>query len=126
MLLLPATNETENIINQKTINYLSNKAVIINPGRGPLIDEEALLEAIQNGKIRQATHDVYREEPLPKNPHFWAHPKITVTPHIASETRAETASKVIATNIDRFEKGQPLLNQVDYKDVYYKICLFKL
>ena len=118
MLLLPATNETENIINQKTINYLSNKAVIINPGRGPLIDEEALLEGIENGKIGHATLDVFREEPLPENHVFWAHPKITVTPHIASETRPETASKVIATNIDRFEKGQPLLNQVDFKAGY--------
>ncbi len=118
VLLLPATNETENIINQKTINYLSNKAVIINPGRGPLIDEEALLKGIENGKIGHATLDVFREEPLPKNHVFWAHPKITVTPHIASETRPETASKVIATNIDRFEKGQPLLNQVDFKAGY--------
>ena len=87
-------------------------------GRGPLIDEEALLKGIENGKIEHATLDVFREEPLPENHVFWAHPKITVTPHIASETRPETASKVIATNIDRFEKGQPLLNQVDFKAGY--------
>ena len=64
------------------------------------------------------TLDVFREEPLPENHVLWGHPKITVTPHIASETRPETASKVIATNIDRFEKGLPLLNQVDFKAGY--------
>ena len=118
VLLLPSTADTENIINKKTISYLSKSAVIINPGRGTLIDEKALLKSLDDGKLVHATLDVFRQEPLPAEHLFWRHPKITVTPHIASETRPETASQVIATNIDRFEKGKPLLYQVNFEAGY--------
>ena len=118
VLLLPSTADTENIINQKTISFLSKNAVIINPGRGTLIDEKALLKSLDDGKIAHATLDVFRQEPLPADHLFWRHPKITVTPHIASETKPSTASQVIATNIDRFEKGKPLLYQVNFDAGY--------
>ena len=118
VLLLPSTAATENIINTKTISYLSKNAVIINPGRGTLIDETALLKSLDDGKLAHATLDVFRQEPLPADHLFWKHPKITVTPHIASLTRPETASQVIATNIDRFEKGKPLLYQVNFEAGY--------
>ena len=118
VLLLPSTAATENIINTKTISYLSKNAVIINPGRGTLIDETALLKSLDDGKLAHATLDVFRQEPLPADHLFWQHPKITVTPHIASETRPKTASQVIATNIDRFEKGKPLLYQVNFEAGY--------
>jgi len=118
VLLLPSTAATENIINTKTISYLSKNAVIINPGRGTLIDETALLKSLDDGKLAHATLDVFRQEPLPADHLFWQHPKITVTPHIASETRPNTASQVIAININRFEKGRPLLNQVNFEAGY--------
>jgi glyoxylate/hydroxypyruvate reductase A len=118
VLLLPSTTDTENIINQKTISFLSKNAIIINPGRGTLIDEKALLKSLDDGKIAHATLDVFRQEPLPADHLFWRHAKITVTPHIASETKPSTASQVIATNIDRFEKGKPLLYQVNFDAGY--------
>ncbi|MFO7988751.1 MAG: NAD(P)-dependent oxidoreductase, partial [Desulfotignum sp.] len=59
------------------------------------------------------TLDVFREEPLPPEHPFWAHPGVTVTPHIASETRPETAAQVIAENIRRGEAGAPFLHLVD-------------
>tara|TARA_Y200000002_G_scaffold302858_1_gene258231 strand:- start:161 stop:1093 length:933 start_codon:yes stop_codon:yes gene_type:complete len=118
ILLLPSTADTENIINTKTISYLAKNAKIINPGRGTLIDEKSLLKSLDDGKLAHATLDVFRQEPLPADHLFWKHPKITVTPHIASETRPQTASKVIATNIDRFEKGKPLLYQVNFEAGY--------
>ena len=118
ILLLPSTAATENIINTETISYLSKNAVILNPGRGTLIDETALLKGLDDGKLAYATLDVFRQEPLPADHLFWQHPKITVTPHIASETRPKTASQVIATNIDRFEKGKPLLYQVNFEAGY--------
>ena len=80
VLLLPSTEATENIINKKTISYLSEHAVIINPGRGTLIDETALLKSLDDGKLAHATLDVFRQEPLPVDHLFWQHPKITVTP----------------------------------------------
>jgi glyoxylate/hydroxypyruvate reductase A len=93
-------------------------AVVINPGRGPLIDDAALLAALDRGQIGHATLDVFREEPLPPKHPYWAHPSVTVTPHIASETRPDTASEVIADNIRRGEAGLPFLHLVDRKAGY--------
>ena len=118
VLLLPSTADTENIINEKTLSYLAKNAVIINPGRGTLIDEKVLLKSLDDGKLAHATLDVFRQEPLPADHPFWQHPKITVTPHIASETKPQTASQVIAANILRFEKGKPLLYQVNFETGY--------
>ncbi len=113
VLLLPKTPDTENLINARTIAYLPKGAVILNPGRGALIDDTALLAALTSGQLGHATLDVFREEPLPKDHPFWAHPHVTVTPHIAADTRPNSASLVIAQNIKRAEAGLPLLNLVD-------------
>ena len=113
ILLLPNTPATENTLNAETLAALSKGACIINPGRGPLIDDEALLAALDSGQIGHATLDVFRIEPLPADHPYWSHPKVTVTPHIASETRASTASQVIAENIRRDLNGEPLLHVVD-------------
>ncbi|GAB5448026.1 2-hydroxyacid dehydrogenase [Gymnodinialimonas sp.] len=113
ILLLPDTPATENILNARSLAHLPKGAVIINPGRGPLIDDDALLEALDTGHIAHATLDVFRQEPLPKDHPFWAHKSVTVTPHIASETRPDTASQVIAENIRRGETGAPFLHLVD-------------
>ncbi|THD76353.1 glyoxylate/hydroxypyruvate reductase A [Thalassobius vesicularis] len=113
VLLLPKTPATENTLNARTLSLLAPGAAIINPGRGPLIDDDALLAALKTGQVSRATLDVFRIEPLPKDHPYWAHPRVTVTPHIASETRPETASEVIAENVRRSEAGQPLLYLVD-------------
>lgn len=113
VLLLPQTAETENVLNAETLTLLPPGAVILNPGRGPLIDDDALLSALDSGNLAHATLDVFRTEPLPPKHPFWAHPKVTVTPHIASETRPETAAMAIAENIRRAEAGEPLLHLVD-------------
>lgn len=111
--LLPRTPATENILNARTLALLAPGAFVINPGRGHLIDDAALLAALDAGRVGHATLDVFREEPLPPDHPFWAHPRITVTPHIAATTRADTASPVIAENIRRGEAGLPLLHLVD-------------
>lgn len=113
ILLLPDTPATENTLNATTLNALPTGAVIINPGRGPLIDDTALLAALDTGQIGHATLDVFRQEPLPADHPYWAHPQVTVTPHIASETRPDTASQIIAENIRRGEVGQPFLHLVN-------------
>ncbi|WP_407495223.1 2-hydroxyacid dehydrogenase [Pseudooceanicola sp. MF1-13] len=113
VLLLPRTPATENTLNAETLALMPKGAVIVNPGRGPLIEDDALLAALDSGQIGHATLDVFRVEPLPQDHPFWAHPKVTVTPHIASETRPASASKVIAENIRRGEAGEPLLYLVD-------------
>jgi len=113
ILLLPLTHATENILNAKTLAMMPRGAFILNPGRGALIDDAALLAALERGQIAGATLDVFRTEPLPPDHPYWAHPRVTVTPHIASETRAETASEAIAENIFRGETGAPFLHLVD-------------
>ncbi|MGA0963465.1 MAG: 2-hydroxyacid dehydrogenase [Paracoccaceae bacterium] len=113
ILLLPDTPATENILNAQTLSHLNKGAYVINPGRGPLIDDQALIAALDSGQLAHATLDVFRTEPLPTNDPYWAHPKVTVVPHRASETRASTAAEVIAENIRRNEAGESLLHLVD-------------
>lgn len=111
--LLPDTAATRGLINQTTLAALPHGAKIINPGRGSLIEDAALLAALDTGKIAAATLDVFTIEPLPASHPYWRHPRVTVTPHIASATRAETASETIAENIRRGEVGEPFLHLVD-------------
>ena len=118
VLLLPDTPLTQNILNQHTLNLLKRGAFVLNPGRGPLIDDDALLAALETGQIEHATLDVFRIEPLPKNHQYWSNNKVTVIPHKASETRPKTASQVIAMNIGRAENGQELLYLVDRENGY--------
>ena len=92
VLLLPLTAGTENVLDAAALERLAPGACIVNPGRGALIDDAALLSALDSGRVGHATLDVFREEPLPGDHPFWTHPGVTVTPHIASETRADTAA----------------------------------
>ena len=118
VLLLPDTPLTQNILNKHTLNLLKRGAFVLNPGRGPLIDDDALLAALETGQIEHATLDVFRIEPLPQNHQYWSNNKVTVIPHKASETRPKTASQVIAMNIGRAENGQELLYLVDRENGY--------
>ena len=113
ILLLPDTPPTQNILNHHTLNLTKRGAVILNPGRGPLIDDDALIAALDSGQLEHATLDVFRIEPLPENHRYWSHEKVTVVPHKAAETRPSTSSQVIARNIKRAENGQELLHLVD-------------
>jgi glyoxylate/hydroxypyruvate reductase A len=113
VLLLPNTPDTENTLNAETLAQMPAGACIINPGRGALIDDDALLAALDSGQIAHATLDVFRVEPLPADHPYWAHPNVTVTPHIAAETRATTAAQAIVENIRRGEAGEDFLHLVD-------------
>ena len=111
--LLPRTAATENTLNARGLSLLARGAFIINPGRGTLIDDAALLAALNSGQVAHATLDVFRVEPLPPAHPFWHHPKVTVTPHVAAQTRPDTSAQVIAQNIRRSEAGEPLHYLVD-------------
>ncbi|MEL6958171.1 MAG: glyoxylate/hydroxypyruvate reductase A [Pseudomonadota bacterium] len=118
VLLMPLTPDTKHVINMDTLAALPRGAFLLNPGRGPLIKDADLLAALDDGQIAHATLDTFRHEPLPEDDPYWAHPKVTVTPHIASATRADIAAKVIAENIQRGEAGDPFLHEVDRQAGY--------
>jgi glyoxylate/hydroxypyruvate reductase A len=113
VLLLPRTGATHRILNARRIAQMPLDACLINAARGQLIDHVALLEALNAGLLRHATMDVYDVEPLPPNDPYWTHPRVTVTPHIASVTRPETASKAVIAQIARHQRGEPFLHVVD-------------
>jgi len=102
--LLPLTRETEGILNADLFAQLPKGACVINCARGPHLVDEDLLVALDSGQIKQATLDVFHQEPLPADHPFWVHPAITVTPHIASRIDAETGGRLIAENLKVFEE----------------------
>lgn len=118
VLLLPATPATERLVDAARLALLPPGAVLLNPGRGGLIDDDALLAALDTGRLAHATLDVFRTEPLPPGHPYWAHPRVTVTPHIASATRPETAAGVVAENVRRGEAGLAFLHEVDRSQGY--------
>jgi glyoxylate/hydroxypyruvate reductase A len=116
--LLPLTPETRGILSRHLFQMLPSGARIINVGRGDHLVEGDLLAALGSGHVAAATLDVFSREPLPADHAFWSHPKITVTPHVATWGSAATAVPHVAENIRRAMTGQRLLNQVDIKRGY--------
>lgn len=118
VLLLPQTPATRHILDARSLARLPKGAVILNPGRGPLIDDDALIAALNSGHVAHATLDVFDTEPLPPGHPYWEMENVTVTPHIASATRPETAARAIVENIVRGEAGQAFLHLVDRDQGY--------
>ena len=118
ILLLPLTKETNGLIDERMLSKMPYGSIILNPGRGHLINDSALLRAIESGQVSHATLDVFEIEPLPKDHPYWVNEKVTVTPHIASVTRASSSCDVIAKNILRGERGDTFLYLVDRKKGY--------
>ncbi|MGF1631536.1 MAG: 2-hydroxyacid dehydrogenase [Kiloniellaceae bacterium] len=116
--LLPLTAETEGLLNRQTFAKLPAGAAVINVGRGGQLVEEDLLEALESGQISGATLDVFRQEPLPEEHPFWEHPRIFITPHIASMTVPQSAVRAVVANIQRLEAGEALQHVVDLKRGY--------
>lgn len=115
VLSLPRTSSTEGFLNRERIRALSRECVIVNVGRGELIDEEALVEALTSGNLRGAALDVFHREPLPPHSPFWELPNVLVTPHSSATTHQFWRREVdlIIENLRRYEAGEPMLNQVD-------------
>ena len=105
ILLLPLTSKTKNIINKNSINLFKDGAKLINAGRGGLIEEESLREALDSGKLSECTLDVFNKEPLPKSHWFWYNKKITITPHISAPTRIGSSVKAMIENMKKIQLG---------------------
>ncbi len=112
VLLLPDTRATRQIIDARALARLPEGASLINPGRGTLIDEAALLEALgdgdSEGRLRGALLDAFPEEPLPEASPLWVHPRVWVTPHMAGPTPLGEAMDQVAEALRAFEAGEAL------------------
>ncbi len=105
VLLLPRTADTENLVCAETLAMCRPGSALINAGRGELVVDEDLLAALDDGRIGRAVLDVFRQEPLPPSHPYWAHPRVTVTPHVASVTDPRTAVPVLLDNLARLRDG---------------------
>lgn len=116
--LLPLTDATRNILNGKLFSMLPPGACLINAARGEHLVEEDLLTALDDGRIEYATLDVFHQEPLPAGHPFWDHPRVLVTPHIASLIDPVAGGAAIAANLNRFINGESVPNLVDLEQGY--------
>ena len=111
--LLPVTPKTENIINNRLLAQLPEGAYLINVARGNHLIEQDLIDALDRDHLSGALLDVFREEPLPEESPLWNHPKVTITPHVASVTSPGSAISLLLENIQRLQNEQPLLYAID-------------
>ena len=113
----PLTTETKHMVGTDAFAAMKPEAVLINIGRGPVVDEVALIEALQNGRIKGAGLDVFEEEPLPKTSPLYAMENVLLSPHCADHHAEwlDDSVRFFAAQYERFAKGEPLRNVVNKK-----------
>ena len=116
----PLTPQTRGLVGRAAIAALPPTAVVVNVGRGPVIDETALVEALAASRLRGAALDVFETEPLPAGHPLWSLPNVLVSPHCADHVPGwiEAAMRAFLDELERFRRGEPLRNVVDKKRGY--------
>jgi phosphoglycerate dehydrogenase-like enzyme len=115
VLTCPLTPATENLIDETALAAMKPSAYLINMARGRVVDEPALIAALQNGRIQGAVLDCFWEEPLPQDSPLWHMPNVLITPHTGGETRQyeERVVNILGQNLERLWRGETqLVNQV--------------
>ncbi|WP_417317353.1 2-hydroxyacid dehydrogenase [Emcibacter sp.] len=111
--LLPLTSETQGILNRDLFNMMKEGAYLINAARGDHLVVDDLLDALYQGHVAGACLDVFEQEPLPQDSPLWRHPRILVTPHVASVSRSRDLTDYILENYRALRAGLPPVNPVD-------------
>jgi phosphoglycerate dehydrogenase-like enzyme len=113
----PLTSETRGMIGEAEFAAMKPCAVVINVGRGPVINEEAMVRALSSGRIKGAALDVFDHEPLPAGHPFYKLENVLLSPHCADHTLdwLDNAMKFFIEQYQRFQAGEPLRNIVDKK-----------
>ena len=111
--LLPLTAETRGLLNDAALGQLKPSASLINFARGAIVDDDALRRALDAGTVSHAVLDVFATEPLPAESWHWAHPNVTVLPHISAPTDRKTASRIVAANIAAYRASGIIPTSVD-------------
>jgi phosphoglycerate dehydrogenase-like enzyme len=112
---LPGTPYTEKLIGRDVFTAMRPGTILVNVGRGTVVDEDALLEALGNGTVGYACLDVFAVEPLPASSPLWEHPRVLVSPHTSALSAAENRliAERFASNLRKFLAGEPLPHRVD-------------
>jgi phosphoglycerate dehydrogenase-like enzyme len=122
---LPGTQQTRGMFSRDRIFSMKNGAVLLNVGRGYIVDTEALCDALESGKLSGVGLDVTDPEPLPKGHRLWKIPTAVITPHIAgmghSDLIDDAVYKICSDNLKRFLRGEPLKNIIDFETGYRKL-----
>ncbi len=120
VVTLPGTHATEGLLDAEFFGLLPHGATIVNVGRGTVIDEDALLDALDDGTVAFAALDVFAVEPLSTQSRLWAHPSVVISPHTAAlDPREERRiAELFAFNAGRLLDDEPLQNAVDTVDFY--------
>lgn len=111
--LLPLTPATHGMLDGRLLGKLPRGASLIQTGRGPHLVQDDLLRLLDKGHIRYALLDVATPEPLPSDHPLWIHPRVRITPHIASATRPETAVESVLENLRRHRLRLPMIGEID-------------
>jgi phosphoglycerate dehydrogenase-like enzyme len=120
VLTAPHTPETAGLIGRGELRLMKRTAALINVSRGALLDEPALVEALDAKRIRGAGLDVFAAEPLSPGHPLWTTPNVLITPHVSAVTRGfwKREADLIVENFARFQAGEPLVNLVDKREGY--------
>ncbi|POA98969.1 glyoxylate/hydroxypyruvate reductase A [Chromobacterium sinusclupearum] len=116
--VLPSTPDTRGLLNRQRLEALPQGAMLINAGRGDLLDQDALLALLDNGHLRCAQLDVFAEEPLPADHPLWRHPAVAITPHVAAITLRQPAVEQIVAGLRQLAAGLPAAGLVQRAQGY--------
>jgi phosphoglycerate dehydrogenase-like enzyme len=115
VILLPLTPETRGFVDATLLDALPRRAVLINLARGGIVDEKALQDRLEGGRLRGAALDVFEQEPLPEEAPLWDAPNTILTPHLSGwfNGYADRLAEIFIHNLHAIEAGEPLRNEVD-------------